>query len=895
MEERIMKKSLFFGLIAVLGLLGCTRNQEIDIQENGLSLIARTEMPAETKTVVEGGTHVFWEPGDEIMVFSGEKSAKFVSDLTTSSAKAIFTGTFGEDAWPEDMNLWAVYPYSSEAVFDGETITTSLPYIQVARSGSFGKDMNLAVAHSTDNSLQFYNVGGGVRFSVSEEGVTRVIFEGRLGEKIAGKIQIGFGVEGVPFVKKVIEGSEYITVLPPSGESFFQKDTWYYIVALPKSLNLGYKIRFYRDRDYASRINTKRVIIKRSVFGCIEHADEGISYEATRTRFPETAEEWEQSYQLTQNVAGSITSLIHKLRGTSEDNLVDPQVFISQVSSIEDIIDAFPSSSGGPEVVVVQKDGVHINVFLNDWEEITENEPEQLEETIPEEIWEASPIKVEQSDDLNSERTALVLAPFRYLKWRDSFPINVDHKYIATSLPECFQTISLLDTDAGLDAFRPDYLEQFNLIIIATHGGYFRDSEGNVRLSLSTGSFRNDVNPELNKVKGILLSEAGLRNAITTTWFRMIESLQGKTASFEKSIIVAMACYSLANNDFATYFLNRGAAAYCGNTREALIKDIKAGAHYIPAYLGLGLSLQNSVDMVVAENPSLPLHDVTKGEGPVYLLDSTPTELTMEADGSIVSFRWNRPLSKGTFTFDVYIDDFPAAETLTRNEYSQLLYTPGWHSWRVEANLHYGTQILESFRSETKHFYIEEVPDFIDLGLSVKWGSRNLGTDYPEQIGDLYAWGETETKTRYTWGTYKWSLDPDNPNYNDLSPHSLTKYCNDGKQFLDLQDDAAHCLLGGNCRMPTRGEFEELLNNSKIERTILGGVSGYKFTSTVPGYTDKWIFIVPGTIEGSIWSSELSWDSTYSSAWSLKMSSGKASIKMEKRCLGLPIRPVCDY
>ena len=133
-----MKKSLIFGLIATIGLIGCTRNQEIEIPEATLSLFARTESPADTKTVVESGTHVFWEPGDEIAVFMGEKSAKFTTDITAASGAATFKGTFGDQGWPEEPDIWAVYPFSEEATFDGETITTTLPSEQIAREGSFG-------------------------------------------------------------------------------------------------------------------------------------------------------------------------------------------------------------------------------------------------------------------------------------------------------------------------------------------------------------------------------------------------------------------------------------------------------------------------------------------------------------------------------------------------------------------------------------------------------------------------------------------------------------------------------------------------------------------------------------------------------------------------------------
>ena len=105
-----MKKSLFIGLIATIGLFGCSRNQEIDIPDANLSLLARTESPSESRTVVESGTHVYWEPGDEIAVFMGEKTAKFTTDITAASGAATFKGTFGEQGWPDELDIWAVYP-----------------------------------------------------------------------------------------------------------------------------------------------------------------------------------------------------------------------------------------------------------------------------------------------------------------------------------------------------------------------------------------------------------------------------------------------------------------------------------------------------------------------------------------------------------------------------------------------------------------------------------------------------------------------------------------------------------------------------------------------------------------------------------------------------------------
>ena len=43
----------------------------------------------------------------------------------------------------------------------------------------------------------------------------------------------------------------------------------------------------------------------------------------------------------------------------------------------------------------------------------------------------------------------------------------------------------------------------------------------------------------------------------------------------------------------------------------------------------------------------------------------------------------------------------------------------------------------------------------VDLGLSVKWATCNVGAESPEEYGDYFAWGETTTKTEYTYENSK--------------------------------------------------------------------------------------------------------------------------------------------
>ena len=136
--------------------------------------------------------------------------------------------------------------------------------------------------------------------------------------------------------------------------------------------------------------------------------------------------------------------------------------------------------------------------------------------------------------------------------------------------------------------------------------------------------------------------------------------------------------------------------------------------------------------------------------------------------------------------------------------------------------------------------WIDSPYECVDLGLSVKWATCNVGASKPEDYGDYFAWGETESKSTYTWSTYKWS----NGTTNDIDEESLTKYYNrDKKTMLDKEDDAATANWGGIWRMPTDAESTELIENCTWTWTSQNGVYGYKVTSKKSGYTNKSIFL----------------------------------------------------
>ena len=100
----------------------------------------------------------------------------------------------------------------------------------------------------------------------------------------------------------------------------------------------------------------------------------------------------------------------------------------------------------------------------------------------------------------------------------------------------------------------------------------------------------------------------------------------------------------------------------------------------------------------------------------------------------------------------------------------------------------------------------------VDLGLAsgLLWAKCNMGTTDPTQLGDYYAWGETSTKKKYYSDNYKhFKID---------GGIKVLKYNEkDGKTVLDLNDDAARANIGAGYRIPTKEDWEELLEDCKWE------------------------------------------------------------------------------
>lgn len=189
---------------------------------------------------------------------------------------------------------------------------------------------------------------------------------------------------------------------------------------------------------------------------------------------------------------------------------------------------------------------------------------------------------------------------------------------------------------------------------------------------------------------------------------------------------------------------------------------------------------------------------------------------------------------------------------------------------------------------------------YVDLGLSVKWATCNVGADSPEEYGNYYAWGETVAKDIYDYSHYK---------YCNGTFSFMTKYCVnsdqgkvDNKTSLDLSDDAVRVNWGGTWRLPTKEEFAELFENCVWTIVAQNGITGFKALSKKNGNS---IFLPFAGFKsgneihncgekGLYLSSSLNPDyNDYVYMLCISSLNGVQADQFSRRMSGLPIRPVC--
>ena len=346
-------------------------------------------------------------------------------------------------------------------------------------------------------------------------------------------------------------------------------------------------------------------------------------------------------------------------------------------------------------------------------------------------------------------------------------------------------------------------------------------------------------------------------------------------------------CYSTSSSTPTTSNSKKTAGSGLGNFTVNL-SNLSAGTkYYVRAYAinEVGTSYGSTISFTTEEEPSYSKPTVTTSSATNVTTSSATIGGNVTSDGGTTvtergvcySTSSSNPTTSnskkssgsGLGNFTVNLSNLSAG-----TKYYVRAYAIN------EIGTSYGSTISFTTEQSSSTSNTENGHQYVDLGLSVKWATCNVGTTKPEGYGDYFAWGETRSKSYYNGSSYSYY---DNPT------------------TLPLSADAARVNWGGKWRMPTMHELEELRSKCTWTWTTQNGVNGYKVTSNsngnyiflpAAGYRDLGSLYGAGDY-GHYWSSSAYGADYSTTALYLYFYSTWKDRKNDYKAAGRSVRPVC--
>ena len=780
----IMKRFNIALFVLFVGLaFSCNRTEVEDTGDLRNSIFYATNADnSATKTILQNDGTILWNAGDLIDLFiSNNAKTEFHSLNEIPASEVQFAGDLSNITWPGTVEYWAVYPSKESNSFDGSSITVILPDSQIATEGSFAKDLYISMAKSTDNNLSFYNVCGGVKFSVGRDDVKTVKFKGANNEILAGQAKVYFDNEGHPKVGSIIDGSTEITLSAPSGTTF-KKDSWYYIVAFPVALTKGFIVSFEAtgepgvftaDNTYDAN---KSVEIKRSVWGRLPLADGHSDYELSLANNV-IAYKTEDGSMVNLSSTEGVNNHFHD--DVSGWNFV---VFNNDVISVKTHFKGTPITS---VILPARVDNIQSNAFKG-CSKLTDF-------TLPDAVTQVSS---------GAFIDCPLLASFKGV--------------LATSDGRC-----IINPDGSLVAFAPAGLTEYTVPSEAVRIlNSFNNCDDLTSINIPEGvSFGEGAFSGCHSITKVTVGALGTGQTIyqgfPDCYAKITDiSITGGTT------IPDYACYecsSLSSIILPDSVRSIGDFAFtrCSNLRSLempnLLETIGEGAFY-------------STDLKQVE---IPEHVISMG---IEVLCDCRSLESVDFMGDIKSIG-SRAFAGCTALTAVNLcgkvpctigDDIFADCSMV------YVYVP--------------EGCLPAYRTangwDSYYSIIMVNAEYVDLGLSVKWGACNIGASSETGYGNYYAWGEIEPKVDYSWNSYKFGTESASTKYCTNKDHWWRSWYNedpDYKVVLDKEDDVAFVERGGKWRMPTYAEVRELHLNTTKEWVTINGVVGERITSNING------------------------------------------------------------
>ena len=254
MNKLILKATNIFIILLVIS---CSKEKTDNSQLSQGDLVTFDVKHESTKTSMGPSNTVIWSDEDQVNVFN---ETSLLGKPNIVEGKISFRAPLGKNSF------YCIYPYNKKAYISKGIITTWLPDVQEAITGSFGSNTNLSIAHSSaDNkTFIFKNIGAIAKFNIDkeEDDITSIEISGKNAESIAGKVQLDYN-NGEPIASSTAISSKSITLSKNDGTALTAGATYYFIL-LPRTMAGGITLKFTRKsggtfiKEISSRLTFKR-------------------------------------------------------------------------------------------------------------------------------------------------------------------------------------------------------------------------------------------------------------------------------------------------------------------------------------------------------------------------------------------------------------------------------------------------------------------------------------------------------------------------------------------------------------------------------------------------------------------------------------------------------------
>ena len=949
-----MKKIIKYSIAVLLLVTTSCQVQEFAEMESSVMTFYASMEPGTRTYLGHIGYYynvVFWNPREEISVFCTNGKGRFVSTNTEPVNGAYdrveFLGSLDNAPERGKSPYWAVYPYSEDNTFDGDAVGVTLPATQEAVVGNVDDGLLISIARTWDKDysytykyLSFYNLCGILSIPVYEDGIKKIVFKGNDNEPLAGRVHASFNESGIPFISKFDEPSYEITLYPPDMGTF-NKDDMYDIVCFPGQFKKGYTIEFYRDDLVSIKQISSPVSLSRAGFVDLTRLYTGGTIYSIESDGKSYSLDYKYDSQIDSTtywvtINGRMFEIPEKFHTTPFDNptRLGPAVAIDTMH--ETIY--FAMSYYDTEYYNYVYDGVIYRVTPSGY----------LRKEYPV-AWYSFFRENERGLELHSYYDGdpgrpcshLFYEKMSYNHWEnhlwldgedDSYYVDFDLSGFTTKklsdviflfqekdIPNYPKTITAVDlglsvkwSSCNLGATSPEmYGDLFawgetttkNSFTVENYrfGGRYGDGEDWWLLNGTTKYNYVDQKVYLDSVDDAAHVQLGDDWRIPTPaeWWELIEN-----CSWEWYFLNGVAGLK------ATSKINGNCIFFPVDSNESHYDSLLQyqGEPYLETAYYNSSHVYHDYYFGSFHEFSFSLYDSIFGEfggqrelghaiRPVY--GHIPIE-EFSLDKSFVHIASGESVQLNVSVLPTNASNWDVTWS-SSNESVAMVSPDGLVTGISSGSAVITVTSARGERSESCDVVVDhaDAPEIVDMGLSVKWASYNVGASHPEEVGYYFAWGEVTPKDEYCDQTYKWCADG--------SSFSMTKYCfdptiglngyTDGKTTLDPEDDAAHVNYGGKWRMPTDKEIVELCEKTTCSPACLNGVDGYWVTSNING--NRIFFPFTGYKEyenlreretGFYWSSSLSVDSSWSSTYLCLFSYVTWSTIF--RDLGLPVRAV---